>query len=153
MTCKHNINNSCKISEELAGIPVPIDDNACQICQQQLYPMTINKVTRSRAAYTLHKLKLTIPSGLLNKEDHIHKQHTTGTKLKQLISWFPVPNKNGCRSCRALEAKMNRWGPDGCESKKAYIIGKLRIAALRRGLPFSERLVTILVDKAIKASR
>lgn len=82
-----------------------------------------------------------------------NKQHTTGTKLKELISWFPIPHKNGCKSCMALEVRMNKWGPDKCELKKSYILGKLRIAALRRGLPFSERLVTILVDKAIRTSR
>lgn len=87
---------------------------------------------------------------LVNK---YNKQYLTGTKLKELISWFPIPKKTDCRTCRNLETKMNRWGPDKCEFKKPYIIGKLRIAALRRGLPFSERLVTILVDKAIRNSR
>jgi hypothetical protein len=72
-----------------------------------------------------------------------------GTNLKKLIAWFPVPRKTGCPSCRSLELKMNRWGPEKCRAKMPYILGKLKIAAKRRGLPFSERLVKILVQRAI----
>jgi hypothetical protein len=72
-----------------------------------------------------------------------------GTNLKNLISWFPVPKKKGCASCIRLEQKMNIWGPEKCREKMPYILARLRIAANRRGLPFSERLVKLLVEKAI----
>lgn len=72
-----------------------------------------------------------------------------GTRLKNLIKWFPVPKKTNCGSCNRMEAKMNAWGPDKCREKMPYILAKLKIAAKRRGLPFSERLVRILVEKAI----
>jgi hypothetical protein len=72
-----------------------------------------------------------------------------GTRLKNLIKWFPVPKKTGCASCSRLERKMNAWGPEKCLVKMPYILAKLRIAAKRRGLPFSERLVKLLVEKAI----
>jgi hypothetical protein len=76
-------------------------------------------------------------------------ERMVGTRLKNLISWFPIPNKGGCRSCRSLEAKMNSWGPEMCEKKIDYILKKLAIGAKRRGLPFSRRLVEILVRRAI----
>lgn len=72
-----------------------------------------------------------------------------GTRLKSLIAWFPIPKKAGCGSCSRLEQKMNAWGPEKCREKIPYILAKLKIAAKRRGLPFSERLVRILVEKAI----
>ena len=77
------------------------------------------------------------------------RSRMVGTRLKNLIWWFPIPNKGGCRSCRSLEAKMNNWGPEMCEKKMPYILKKLAIGAKRRGLPFSKRLVEILVRRAI----
>jgi hypothetical protein len=44
---------------------------------------------------------------------------------------------------------MNNWGPEMCEKKMEYILKKLAIGAKRRGLPFSRRLVEILVRRAI----
>jgi hypothetical protein len=44
---------------------------------------------------------------------------------------------------------MNNWGPEMCEKKMPYILKKLAIGARRRGLPFSKRLVEILVRRAI----
>jgi len=78
-----------------------------------------------------------------------HNHQGCGTDLKNLISWFPIAQKSNCRSCRSLEVKMNSWGPDKCREKMPYILAKLKIAAKRRGLPFSERLVKLLVEKAI----
>lgn len=75
-----------------------------------------------------------------------------GTALKKLISWFPVPGKEGCQSCRSLEAKMNRWGPAKCREKRDYIAKKLWVSAKRRNLPYSRRLVLILIDRAIANS-
>lgn len=75
-----------------------------------------------------------------------------GTALKSLISWFPVPGKTGCNACRSLEAKMNRWGPAKCREKREYIAKKLWVAAKRRKLPYSRRLVLILIDRAIANS-
>jgi hypothetical protein len=48
-----------------------------------------------------------------------------------------------------MEQKMNAWGPDKCREKMPYILAKLKIAAKRRGLPFSERLVRLVVERAI----
>lgn len=72
-----------------------------------------------------------------------------GTRLKELISWFPIPRKENCQSCRNLEDKMNRWGPEKCREKLPYITRKLEIAAKRRHLPYNRRLVQILINRAI----
>jgi hypothetical protein len=77
------------------------------------------------------------------------RDRMVGTRLKNLIAWFPVPKKTNCGSCNRMERKMNAWGPEKCRVKMPYILAKLKIAAKRRGLPFSERLVRILIEKAI----
>lgn len=78
---------------------------------------------------------------------------TTGTELKKLIAWFPIRNKNSCPSCKALEHKMNLWGPEVCSERREYILKRLQVTALRKGIPFSKRLVNLLLDKAIKNSQ
>jgi len=77
------------------------------------------------------------------------RDRMVGTRLKNLIAWFPVPKKTNCGSCNRMEQKMNAWGPEKCREKMTYILAKLKIAAKRRGLPFSERLVKLLIEKAI----
>ncbi len=76
-----------------------------------------------------------------------------GTELKKLISWFPIPGKHGCPKCRALEARLNCWGADKCEIKIEFILKKLRIAAKRRRVPFSQSLAETLVKRAIRNAR
>lgn len=86
-------------------------------------------------------------------KDHPSSHRRVGSELKKLISWFPIPNKADCKSCRSLEGRMNGWGADKCEEKMEFILKKLHLAARRRKLPFSKHLVTILVNKAIRNSR
>lgn len=146
--CRFKVDNNCNISTNIINIPVPLDDKACNCCANCKTPFTINAVTISRAVMVLRINNKDIPKDLLT----LVYQNTPkpGTELKKLISWFPLPNTKGCKSCRALEGKMNSWGVEICEKKKPYIIKKLQIAAKRRNIPFSQKLVTVLIDKAIR---
>lgn len=76
-----------------------------------------------------------------------------GSELKKLISWFPIPNTKGCKSCRALEGKMNKWGVEICEKKADYILNQLKLTAKKKGIPFSEFIARTLLNKAIRNSR
>ncbi len=78
---------------------------------------------------------------------------SVGTELRKLLSWFPIPKKHGCRSCRTLEGRMNRWGPDKCEEYMDYILRRLKRAAKRRGLPFSRWAAKKIVMRAISKAR
>lgn len=86
-------------------------------------------------------------------KDHPCVNRRVGTELKKLISWFPIPQGKKCKKCRTLEARMNVWGPNGCVIKKEFILRKLQIAAKRRKLPFSRRLVELLLNQAIRKAR
>lgn len=151
MTCKHNINNHCKISEKLCGIPVELDEGVCKACEESPYPQSINRVTASRACWKLRQEGHPVPKEL--QETALGYTKGPGTELKKIISFFPVPKKSGCSRCRSLETKMNKWGPSKCTKKMDYIVKKLMIAAKRRNIPTNERLVSILVKRAIKQSR
>lgn len=157
MICKHAVNGTCQISNELAGIEIPLDSQACDVCQKDKEPMSLNQVTCYRARFFLLKSKMPVPP----KVQECVKSHKTvvllnegpGTELKKLIEWFPIGKSKKCRKCSSLEIRMNQWGPDKCESKMPYIVKKLMIAAKRRGIPTTERLVTIVVNKAIRQAR
>ncbi len=151
--CPHNNNNTCNIVTKLTGLPpAVIPDLACAKCASQDKPQQENIVTAGLAfiQQSKHSAKISRHTlALLGATSY----DGPGTELKKLISWFPIPKKESCSRCSSLEKKMNRWGPNMCEQKKEYIIKKLKIAARRRNLPFSEHLVTILIDKAIRNSR
>lgn len=87
--------------------------------------------------------------GIAKQSQQKCRDRMAGTRLKNLIAWFPVPKKTKCASCNRLERRMNAWGPEKCRVKMPYILAKLKIAAKRRGLPFSERLVRLVVERAI----
>jgi hypothetical protein len=90
--------------------------------------------------YMLLKNKYTVEHGL------------PGTELKKLISWFYSPDKRKCK-CATRIAKMNKWGPDGCEQRMDTILRWLKHSARINNIPYFELAVRILVRKAIKNSR
>jgi len=146
VTCPH-ATDVCLISTKLAGKPVPLADDACRACNLSSTPREVNAVTLSKAIYIAGPLPHLIQQ--LTEIQHPYIFAGVGTELAKLISWFPIP-KSACRTCKSLERRLNKWGPEVCVRKRAYILKKLHVAARRRSLPFSERLVGILVDRAIK---
>lgn len=151
--CTHFHNNTCKLASSLAGIDVPVTEQACVYCQSHSNPMKANSVVAGISILELYRLGKPIPFALTQMVDSRGIAEGCGTELKNLISWFPIPKKTKCKSCRSLELKMNNWGPEKCQQKLPYILKKLRIAAMRRKIPFSESLASILVEKAIRNAR
>jgi hypothetical protein len=158
MGCEYLSENNCKLAElHVDGVvQVPVTESACNYCSSCDNPKSLNKAVASIAVSEL------IKSGKFNSKNPKHSEiqavltvdpSGVGTELKKLISWFPIPKKTGCRSCRSLEIKMNNWGPEKCEKKIDYIIKKLRVAAVRRSLPFSESLAKTLIRRAIRNAK
>lgn len=148
--CKYMISGLCQISTDLAEVPVPLAEDACIACTNlKVNPQQINAVTISKALYVLGNVKSERRQKLLQQLHQLQNiKSGTGTELRKLISWFPVSKKN-CRSCRNLESRMNKWGPETCKKKTQYIKKKLKIACQRRNLPYSDKLVSILLERAI----
>ncbi len=151
--CAHLIGNTCKLASSLVGSDVPVTEQACEHCQKHPNPMKVNSVVAGISILELYRLGKPIPFALTQMVDSRGIEEGCGTELKKLISWFPIPKKTKCKSCRSLELKMNNWGPEKCQQKLQYILKKLRIAAWRRKIPFSESLAAILVEKAIRNAR
>lgn len=152
--CEHLDENNCRLASSQIGVSlVPTTVSACEYCLSCNNPKSVNKAVASIAVREL------IRTGKFDSNNPKHfalqkiltvELSGPGTELKKLISWFPVPKKTGCRSCRSLEIKMNNWGPEKCEQKIGYITRKLHVAAMRRNIPFSESLAKVLIRKAIR---
>lgn len=148
MTCEHLYKDICKISTRLAGVNVPTTPEICLQCQASDPPQGRNHVTHSRAIYQLHQLKLPIPNAMLEAHQGINSG--PGTELRKLIGWFVWSHKSKkCSRCYNREQKMNKWGPEGCEKRMDTIVRWLQHSAATNNLPFSKRLVTIMIKRAI----
>lgn len=153
MSCEFLNQGNCQFTDSVVGIALPTVESVCTHCLESQNPKQLNKATASLCAGYL------IRNGLFDESNELHigirnilSGDGPGTKLRLLISWLPVPRKTRCRSCKSLEAKMNAWGSVKCRDRMDYILKKLRIAALRRSIPFVECAVRELVLLAISQS-
>lgn len=154
MKCPHNINNQCAIVQEMTQLTIATNEKTCEACTMLPKARMPNKVTCGLAILAInnnHKNLDDYP----NVKKLLLKQieEGPGTELKKLISWFPIPNKNNCAKCKALEVKMNQWGVEKCIEKKKYIITKLLINAKRKNIPTTEFIISTLLNKAIRNAK
>lgn len=75
-----------------------------------------------------------------------------GCHLKRLLRRLRLFGKAGCQ-CDKHAAEMNRRGPDWCTDNIDTIVGWMRKAAKKRGLPFTSRGARILIRLAIHRGR
>lgn len=75
-----------------------------------------------------------------------------GTELKRLLSLVGITATEDC-ACNRNAAQMDAWGPDECELRIDEIVGWLEKEASSRGLPFVKVAATMMVKRAIAASR
>ena len=158
IACEYYSNGICKLATQLVNIKCTTTESACNYCLNCDKPKQLNKAVASNAVGIL----LTI--GKFNEQDELHvqlKQILTvakladgpGTELKKLISWFIwIRDVGDCRSCYDREQQMNQWGPEECRKNISTIIEWLRESAMKHSMPFSETLVRILINKAIRNS-
>lgn len=77
-----------------------------------------------------------------------------GAHLKAMLAGWPfrITATPGC-PCNAMAARMDAWGPDGCEQRLDEIVAHLRDQAAARGLPFLDAAGRMLVRRAIANAR
>jgi hypothetical protein len=78
--------------------------------------------------------------------------HGPGTELKKLLSRVGITATPNC-SCNARARTMDERGCDWCEANLDEIVGWLREEATKRGLPFVDMAVRMLVKRAIRNAR
>lgn len=152
--CPHLKDGVCMISTALAGMKVPAAADACAACARNEKPKQANRITYSKAVYTLYKSGKPIPKKLTEKLRTMAGSAPAsgpGTELSNIISWFKKANKT-C-GCSARIAKMNVWGPDKCEQNIDTIARWLKVGAKKQGLPYIDSVARGMIKMAIKRSR
>jgi hypothetical protein len=78
-----------------------------------------------------------------------------GCQLRRTLSWWGVRDDGSC-GCGEYAAKMDAWGPDGCESRIDEIVAHLVEQAAKRSVilgAIPSVVVVPLVRRAIDAAR
>jgi hypothetical protein len=156
-TCKHfQKDSTCALATRMAkGVPIQTTIESCEICSQQERPQAINGMTLTLAYSVTKNPKLRAmfqAIGPCGNSVPCRENYIVGTELKKLISWFPLGKKQ-CRYCKSLEARMNKWGPETCEQKREFIVKKLMLNAKRLGIPTTELLLNVLLNRAIRNAK
>lgn len=147
--CPNLKNNICTIASYLAGMECKANEATCTVCNNG----NNTQIYKGLAIATLMVSKKQIPDTLRHGVIPVASRYGPGTELKKLISWFIYKRDvEGCQSCYDREIQMNQWGPEGCRSNINIIVDWLRESAAKHSLPFSETLVKILINKAIRNS-
>jgi hypothetical protein len=154
--CKYLNKNICRLASDMAQSDCLVTEEQCNFCTNRAKPSrSINVVTVSLAIrYTKDKnIVLSQYANVIRtKQPPLHEK--PGTELKNLISWFVWSKEvRGCTTCKNREDRMNKWGADKCEKNVQTIIAWLRESAVEKGYPFSERVASALIRRAIANSR
>lgn len=153
--CSSFKDGMCVVASQLAGKRCVPTLSQCEYCTNVATPSQgINRVTLSiavkNADASARQKMLKENTGILT----VHSVETSGpgTELKKLISWFFVPDDSSCK-CNDRIAKMNKWGPDGCEERMDTIVRWLKHSAATHNVPFQETVVRMLIKRAISNAR
>jgi hypothetical protein len=164
--CPHSRDGLCQISTNLAGLPVPLAEDACNACQLQPNPRAVNRVTCSKA---IHARTL---AGLIPTEELLQcvqpPKDGVGTELERLIDrtrhflamirldWI-IPTSERC-GCNAAKSRLNADGPVACVHNRRLhateIYGRwLKHWSGVRYIPLAHRLITAFIVRAAQNTR
>lgn len=131
-TCPKFVGGICELASWLADKPVPVDQLTCLACERTAHPRDLNPVTKALAGIE-------------------HSDVGPGTTLENLISWF-VRKPPNC-SCPDRVDVMNAWGAERCLKELPTILSWLRESALDNNIPYSERVISVVVKTMLKMYR
>ncbi len=164
--CPHKQDGLCQISTNLAGIPVPLADDACAACVLQKNPRTINRVTCSKA---IHVQSI---SGLVPNQELLDcvnpPKQGVGTELERLIErtrsilafvrldWI-VPTSVNC-GCNATRSRMNADGPAACIANRQFHASDILERWEKhfppiRFFPFTRSIIATYIRRAVQITR
>ena len=154
INCQYLVDNKCNLP--ILATPIATTEDICNYCLGCDNPKQLNKATATLAVGYL------LRTNQFNEVEHKYLKDILtipkltqgpGTELKKLVSWFVwLRDIKDCKSCYDREQQMNQWGPDECRKNISTIVEWLRESAAKHNLPFSESLVKIIINKAIRNS-
>lgn len=127
LKCPYMKQGTCEVSSLLAGMPVPLAEDACKACASQDNPLTINRVTCTKAAYTLRKAGKEVDPAILHC--YATPNQGVGTQFRELTNtlkwWVSLlrltkliwPNPKTC-GCDQVLSMLNTAGIKNCKEKK-----------------------------------
>ena len=156
MICKYLDNTKCLLASDISESDCQTTPEQCDYCTNKATPtQDVNIVTISIALkYSNNKQRIVQQYGdMITQKEPTHGQ-LPGTELRKLISWFVWDAKvKNCSICKNREERMNRWGADKCQENIATILVWIQESAAQKGYPYSSRVASALVRKAIANSR
>jgi hypothetical protein len=159
--CPHSKDGLCQISTKLAGLPVPLADDACNACELQVNPRSVNRVTCSKA---IHARTL---AGLIPTDELLQcvnpPTEGVGTELERLIDrtrqvlamirldWI-IPSSEAC-GCNTTKSRLNADGPTACLSNRRLHAAEIYDRWAKhwpqvRYLPFAQGLIAAFIVRA-----
>lgn len=97
-----------------------------------------------RQKFVIHNCSI-----LETKRNEVMPKKKCGTILKNMLSKFGIKQEEGC-ACGHIETEMNDNGPDWCEAKLDYLVGRISKEAAKRKLPVTDWLIKQFVRRAIR---
>ena len=132
ISCPHLNGNICELATWMSNKQRNTTQETCEVCSRCNKPQDVNEVVIALAGIE------TTTKG-------------PGTTLKKTLSWF-VPMPPNC-NCVDREQLMNHWGYERCKQEKRTILNWLRESALDNNYPYSEFVISYVVDKCIDAHK
>lgn len=113
-TCQYANHNICQLASRLAHRPVTLDPQACEACNRDLVPMSVNRVTAAIACFAQMKAGVAVDRDLSKIAAGTY--HLAGYRVERYIHrWlkrFGIDPPENC-GCESWVSKMNAWGVDG----------------------------------------
>lgn len=153
MTCPNLHGEYCGVVSDLCGLQRRTAASTCDACRRTNTPQGKNLVTCGLAILAIRESGKRVEDFPEVYQLLLSKVPTgPGDELKKLISWLYVPDDSSCK-CNDRIAKMNKWGPDGCEERMDTIVRWLKHSAATHNIPFQETVVRMLIKRAISNAR
>lgn len=114
MRCIYAEHGICQLATRLAKMPVKLDPKACKVCQADVVPMGVNRVTAAIACHAQWKAGVPVDKELSQVASGVY--NLAGYRVERYIhKWMKrlriTPPAN-C-GCDSWVKKMNRWGVEG----------------------------------------
>lgn len=128
VSCEHAIHGICQVATKLAGVPAPLDADACTVCMKEVIPKSANRATAALACKARRLAKQPEDPALQSMAIGVYS--LAGYRLERYIhKWlkrFRITPPDNC-GCDSWVSKMNAWGVQGSLERLDEITDQLYV--------------------------